>query len=99
MRCNQHGRVLMSCSQHKIKKIGCKMMGAEQVLTSLERTIKKVCVDIKKKNGAVGSDKLDSLSKLTNSYSRLLERQRPDEKKVAEKSGSSESPMSIYRRR
>ena len=75
-------------------------MSAEQVLANLERTIKKVCLDIKKKKGVVGSDKLDSLSKLTNSYSRLLERKKLDEKMVDdEEGGRHETPMDIYRKR
>jgi hypothetical protein len=49
-------------------------MSTEKIIADLERTIKKVCSDVKKKKGSVGSDKLDSLSKLVNSYSRLLER-------------------------
>ena len=49
-------------------------MSTEKIIAELERTIKKVCSDIKRKKGSVGSDKLDSLSKLINSYSRLLER-------------------------
>ena len=74
-------------------------MSAEQVLANLERTIKKVCIDIKKKKGTVGSDKLDALSKLTNSYSRLLERQKFDEKKVDGEGDGHETPMDIYRKR
>ena len=49
-------------------------MRTEQIINELERTIKKVCGDVKRKKGAVGCDKLDSLSKLVNSYSRLIER-------------------------
>ena len=49
-------------------------MSTERVIADLEKTIKKVCSDVKKKKGSVGSDKLDSLSKLVNSYSRLIER-------------------------
>jgi hypothetical protein len=75
---------LTPATQHQIKNYKVQKMSTEQVLTNLEKTIKRVCIDIKKKKGAVGSDKLDALSKLTNSYSRLLERQRPDEKKVPE---------------
>ena len=48
-------------------------MSAEIVLKDVERTIKKVCADIKKKSGNVGCDKLDSLSKLVNSYRHLYE--------------------------
>ena len=49
-------------------------MSTEKIIADLERTIKKVCSDVKKKKGSVGCDKLDSLSKLINSYSRLIER-------------------------
>ena len=49
-------------------------MSTERIIIEVERTIKKVCSDVKRKKGAVGCDKLDSLSKLVNSYSRLLER-------------------------
>ena len=49
-------------------------MNTEKIINELERTIRKVCSDVKRKKGAVGCDKLDSLSKLVNSYSRLLER-------------------------
>ena len=48
-------------------------MSAEKIIRELELTIKRVSKDIKKKQGAVGSDKIDSLSKLVNSYSRLIE--------------------------
>ena len=51
-------------------------MSTERIIIEVERTIKKVCGDVKRKKGAVGCDKLDSLSKLVNSYSRLLERQQ-----------------------
>ena len=72
-------------------------MGAEQVLTNLEKTIKRVSNDIRRKKGSVGSDKLDSLSKLTNSYSRLLERQKLDEHKVHGEDDGCLSPMDRLR--
>ncbi len=56
-------------------------MNTDKVIIEVERTITKVCKDIKKRNGAVGCDKLDSLSKLVNSYSRLLERAAEPEEK------------------
>ena len=59
-------------------------MSTEKIIAEVERTIKRVSGDIRKKQGAVGSDKLDSLSKLVNSYSRLLERHQ-DAKDRAEK--------------
>ena len=49
-------------------------MSAEDVLKRLEGTITRVCIDIKRKRTGSGADKLDSLSKLVNAYSRLLER-------------------------
>ena len=73
-------------------------MGAEQVLTNLEKTIKRVSNDIRKKKGAVGNDKLDALSKLTNSYSRLLERKKLEEKEVYDDGRGHETPMDKFRR-
>ena len=49
-------------------------MSKKKVVNELEGAILRVCKDIKSKQGASGSDKIDSLSKLINSYSRLLER-------------------------
>ena len=49
-------------------------MKPEKVISALESTIARVTRDIKKKQGNIGSDKLNSLSKLVNSYNRLLER-------------------------
>ena len=54
-------------------------MATEKVVSDIEGTIKKVCADIKRKNGAVGCDKLDSLSKLVNSYTKLVETNREKE--------------------
>ena len=51
-------------------------MSTKQVLKNLETTIMRVCDDIREKKAGSGVDKLDSLSKLVNSYSRLLERER-----------------------
>ena len=51
-------------------------MKPEKVLSALETTIARVTRDIKKKQGNIGSDKLNSLSKLINSYSRLVERSK-----------------------
>jgi len=51
-------------------------MKPEKVISALESTIARVIRDIKKKKGNIGSDKLNSLSKLINSYNRLLERTR-----------------------
>jgi hypothetical protein len=49
-------------------------MKPEKVISAIETTIVRVTSDIKKKQGNIGSDKLNSLSKLVNSYNRLLER-------------------------
>lgn len=49
-------------------------MKPEKVITAVESTIGRVTRDIKKKKGNIGSDKLNSLSKLVNAYNRLLER-------------------------
>ena len=69
-------------------------MNTDKVIIEVERTIKKVCKDIKKKQGAVGCDKLDSLSKLINSYSRLLERAaEPEEKEKFDRDAYIEAVM------
>ena len=49
-------------------------MKPEKVITVVETIIARVTRDIKKKQGNIGSDKLNSLSKLLNAYNRLLER-------------------------
>ena len=49
-------------------------MKPDKVISALESTIVRVTRDIKKKKGNIGSDKLNSLSKLLNAYNRLLER-------------------------
>lgn len=48
-------------------------MNSKKVLKKLESAIIRVCSDIEEKKGGSGRDKLDSVSKLVNSYSRLLE--------------------------
>jgi len=59
-------------------------MGATDVLNEVEGAIIRICTDIKGKRGGSGTDKLDSLSKLVNSYSRLLERCKTDDSDVLE---------------
>ena len=58
-------------------------MKPDKVISALESTIGRVTRDIRKKKGNIGSDKLNSLSKLINSYNRLIERandgSQPDE--------------------
>jgi hypothetical protein len=49
-------------------------MKPEKVISAVETTILRVTRDIKKKKGNTGGDKLNSLSKLINSYNRLIER-------------------------
>ena len=49
-------------------------MKPEKVISAVEATIIRVTRDIKKKKGDTGGDKLNSLSKLINSYNRLIER-------------------------
>ncbi|MDB4442102.1 hypothetical protein N9219_01630 [bacterium] len=51
-------------------------MKPEKVITAVESTIARVTRDIKKKKGNIGSDKLNALSKLINSYNRLIERNK-----------------------
>jgi len=51
-------------------------MASKKVIRNIEAAINRVCEDIKNKQGGSGADKLDSLSKLVNSYSRLIERDR-----------------------
>ena len=59
-------------------------MSASDVLNEVEGAIIRICTDIKGKRGGSGVDKLDSLSKLVNSYSRLLERCKTDDSDVLE---------------
>lgn len=54
-------------------------MATKKMMRNIEAAINRVCEDIKEKNGASGADKLDSLSKLINSYSRLVERNNQKE--------------------
>lgn len=56
-------------------------MSAKKVIRNIEAAINRICEDIKQKQGGSGADKLDSLSKLVNSYSRLIER---DKQKVTD---------------
>jgi hypothetical protein len=51
-------------------------MSTKKVIRNIEAAINRVCEDIKQKQGGSGADKLDSLSKLVNSYSRLIERDK-----------------------
>jgi hypothetical protein len=54
-------------------------MVTKKVIKNIEAAINRVCEDIKDKKAGSGADKLDSLSKLVNSYSRLLERNKQEE--------------------
>lgn len=51
-------------------------MSTRKVIKNLESTIDRICEDIKEKKCGSGADKLDSLAKLVNSYSRLIERKK-----------------------
>ena len=51
-------------------------MSTNKIIKNLETAIDRVCEDIKEKKGGSGADKLDSLAKLVNSYSRLVERKK-----------------------
>ena len=48
-------------------------MSTNKIIKSLESTINKICEELKEKKGGSGADKLDSLAKLVNSYTRLIE--------------------------
>ena len=54
-------------------------MGKDKVINEVEGAIIRVCTDIKEKKGGSGADKLDSLSKLINSYNRLLDKSNSSE--------------------
>jgi hypothetical protein len=54
-------------------------MASKKMIRNIEAAINRVCEDIKNKQGGSGADKLDSLSKLVNSYSRLIERDKQKE--------------------
>ena len=54
-------------------------MSKAEVIQNVEAAINRVCTDIKNKKGGSGADKLDSLSKLINSYNRLLEKSNSSE--------------------
>lgn len=49
-------------------------MSTKKVLKNIEGAINRICADIIEKKGGSGAERMDSLSKLINSYSRLLER-------------------------
>jgi len=51
-------------------------MSTKRVIKNVEAAINRICEDIKNRQGGSGADKLDSLSKLVNSYSRLIERDK-----------------------
>jgi len=54
-------------------------METQKVVKNLESAINRICKDIKDKKGGSGADKLDSLAKLVNAYSRLIERDKEKE--------------------
>mgnify|MGYP001767171445 CR=1 FL=1 len=54
-------------------------MSTKKVIKNIEAAINRICEDIKEKKCGSGADKLDSLSKLVNSYNRLIERDKHKE--------------------
>ena len=59
-------------------------MSKDEVIQNLESAINRVCTDIKNKKGGSGADKLDSISKLVNSYSRLIAKTNEAERDQSE---------------
>lgn len=59
-------------------------MSKEQVITEVEAAIVRVCTDIKQKKGGSGADKLDALSKLLNSYNRLIDKDHTSDRNPEE---------------
>jgi hypothetical protein len=59
-------------------------MSKADVVQNVEAAINRVCTDIKNKKGGSGADKLDSLSKLINSYNRLIDTQAEEERDKSE---------------
>ena len=59
-------------------------MSKADVIHNVEAAINRVCTDIKNKKGGSGADKLDSLSKLINSYNRLIEMPTEEERDKSE---------------
>ncbi len=55
------------------------MNAKKKVIRNIEAAINRVCEDIKDRKGGSGADKLDSVAKLVNAYSRLIERDRRKE--------------------
>jgi len=55
------------------------MNAKKKVIRNIEAAINRVCEDIKDGKGGSGADKLDSVAKLVNAYSRLIERDKQKE--------------------
>jgi len=51
-------------------------MSTRKVIKNIEAAINRICEDINEKKAGSGADKLDSLAKFVNSYSRLIERKK-----------------------
>lgn len=68
-------------------------MSTKKVLKKVESAIIRVCSDIEQKKGGSGIDKLDSISRLVNSYSRLLERVKKNEDDVFKHGDPDEDSM------
>lgn len=72
-------------------------MSAEDVLKKVEKTIGYICSDVRKKKGNIGTNKIDSIAKLVNSYSRLLDKTIEEEWDY-ETHGDSYFPESLEKR-
>ena len=59
-------------------------MRKKKVLMDIEKVIGKVSDDIVQRNGGSGADKLCGLSKLVNSYRKLITQMRVEEEKRIE---------------
>lgn len=59
-------------------------MVKKKIIRNIEAAINRICEDIKDRKGGSGADKLDSLSKLINSYSRLIERDKEEKVDASE---------------
>ena len=47
-----------------------------EIIRGIEKTIKQVGIDIRKKKGDVGSERLDAFAKVINAYRKLCQTQK-----------------------
>jgi hypothetical protein len=57
-------------------------MNPDRMLSAIRSTIVRITRDIKNKKGNVGSDKINSLARLVNSYNRLVEQSKLENMKI-----------------